>query len=335
MTSAIEKYELYNRQYELVIKDAKEALTIRHLDLQAKIKKTSTSKPNEAEITILNMNKAHQEFVRRAGLNVTLLAGFGDNIGQIFKGSNEYTPTKKEPTDWLYTLNARDGAINYSTINVSMPFKKGTPIQTVIKAFIKKLKLPPAMQDGLDKINELAEGAIKLDQLKRKYDRQQQAKRIGRKRGKKDQTYEEFIAEETAKNKARQQNADVVKTKKSKVYVGAGFKELDLICATYGLKCDITDQTIHIMPLGAPVTSEIILLNRRSGLLGSPEPQEDGAMKIRSLLRHEFNPNVLVFVESRDWNAPFLIKTVEHNLDTMGGGESWYSDLECNPYVTS
>jgi hypothetical protein len=332
---SLEKYELYDRQYELVIKDAAEALTIRHLDLQAKIKKTSTSKPSEAEITILNMTKAHKEFVRRAGLNVMLSAGFGDNIGQIFKGSNEYTPTKKEPTDWLCSLNARDGAINYSTINFSMSFKKGTPIQNVIKAFIKKLKLPPAMQDGLDKINELAEGTIKLDQLKRKYDKQQQSKKNGRKKNKKDQTFEEFQAKETAKAKDRQQNADQVKLLKAEAYVDAGFEELDVLCRAYGLKYTVTDQVLHIMPAGAPVSSEIILLNWRSGLLGSPEPQEDGAMKIRSLLRHEYNPNVLVFVESRDWNAPFLIKTVEHNLDTMGAGESWYSDLECIPYDAS
>lgn len=330
-----ENYELFNRQYELVVRDPSEILTIRHLDLQAKILKTSTAKPSEAEITILNPTREHKEFLRRSNLNVSLSAGFGDNIGQIFKGSNEYTPTKKEPTDWLITLNCRDGAINYSTINISKSFKKGTPLQQVIKAVIKELKLPPAMQDGLDKINELAEGTIQTELLKRKYDKQQQAKKNGRKKGKKDLTFEEFQAKENAKAKARQQNADQVKLLKSEAFVGAGFQELDVICKTYGLKWTITDQVLHVMPAGAPVHGEIILLNRRSGLLGSPEPQEDGAMKVKSLLRHEFNPNVLVFIESRDWNAPFLIKTVEHNLDTMGGGESWYSELECNPYDAS
>lgn len=333
---SLHKYELYDRQYELRIRDTEEELIIRHLDLKGKIKKTSDSTPNEAEITVLNMTPAHKEFVRRKHLNLTLAAGFNDNIGDLFKGSTEYTPTQKDPTDWLITMKARDGAINYSGINISKSFKKGTPVEKMIKAIIKEMKLPPAMQNGLDKINELAEGAIKTQQLQLKYERQiakaKAAKNRGRKRNTKDMTFEEFQAKELASQGARKANADQVKTLKTEVLKNAAVEELNAICRTYGLKWQITDQTISVVPAGSPITNEIILLNYRSGLLGSPEPQEDGSMKIRSLLRFEYNPNVLVFVESRDHQGAYLIKTVEHDLDTMGTGDSWISELECNSY---
>lgn len=295
---------------------------------------TSDTKPNEAEISIYNLKPEHKAFVRQRNLKVELSAGYGENIGLIFRGSIEFAPSQQDDLDWVTTLIARDGAINYRSINVSKSFKKGAPLDQVIRALINALKLPAPMVNGLHTINELSEGTIRYNKLNLKYDRYwQEMNRPSHSatRTAKVMSREEFMAKEREQDAANAKNAAEVKLMKGEVLMGAAHKQLDLICRSYGLDWNITNQTINVFPKGGIITAETILISAGSGMVGSPEPQEDGSIKVRTLLRHEIEPAYAIAIAGKEAEGDFRVKTVEHELDTMSAGEHWITGLECTP----
>lgn len=79
------------------------------------------------------------------------------------------------------------------------------------------------------------------------------------------------------------------------------------------------------MPKSSYTNDIATLLDKESGLIGSPEKTDTG-YKAKSLLRSGINPNTYVEIKSRKINGFFIAKKVEYEGDTRG--TNWYTNLE-------
>jgi len=121
------------------------------------------------------------------------------------------------------------------------------------------------------------------------------------------------------------------KTKKSKVVYGSVWKELEMIAKSYNLRLFVTDQTVFLISQTDSINPSPIDLNYNSGLVEVPEPLDDNrGYRIKSLLRHEFNPGVQIIVETPNiQRGRFNIDTVKHDFDSRGN--NWYTEIEARP----
>ena len=111
--------------------------------------------------------------------------------------------------------------------------------------------------------------------------------------------------------------------------------EFDTLTRSVGLEFSIQDGEIQLLADGEPRSTNPIELSAKSGLVGSPEhgsPEKKGGpsvLKVKSLLRAEFQPGQPVRIEAEHVKGAYKIMTVRHTGDTFGG--EWYSELECLP----
>lgn len=84
----------------------------------------------------------------------------------------------------------------------------------------------------------------------------------------------------------------------------------------------ITDGVLHIVPIGEPTNENVILLDKTSGLIGTPKKQKIG-WQVKSLLRPDINPATYLKVESRSLTGFFIASTIkiEGEISTSGGGD--------------
>ena len=225
--------------------------------------------------------------------------------------------------DWISKLTAKDGGIQARNAFINVSFKKGTPQEQVLEKLIQQLTKTPEIEARFATINKASRGKLDLVGFVPK-----STKKPDTKRSKQPKTPPPVSQQEAKLLKQKQvqrEKAEKKKLEKGLIIRGAATEKLNIYCASYGLKAYWTDQTLSVIPLDAALEDELIQLDYGSGLLGQPERIETG-WKLTSLLRHEFNPGHLVYVESDFLVGNFLISTVEHEGDTMS--DLWQSTLE-------
>lgn len=111
---------------------------------------------------------------------------------------------------------------------------------------------------------------------------------------------------------------------------------MDRVIKSAGLTWHIEKNQIVIIPNDKHTTDEIILLDKTSGLIGSPEkivesgsnfinPGDYDGWNVKSLLRPEINPGRRIKVVSRIANALMTVRTLEHKGDTWSG--DWFTEI--------
>lgn len=318
---------LFGRKWELSVSSDTETRTWDGIDLEFEIVKTGTSAPNELKLKVMNLNADSRAFISRRNLNVILKAGYQSGFGQIFRGNIETINHVKGPTDWFSDLYCKDGGAALRTLTISKSFKKDTPITTVINAIINGLTLPPKVQSDLQAINTLAKQEAQLLAFKPKPQPVPKKKRSNQQKAV--PPIEQQQRAYLQKREQQQQQATQRKLKRDEVYKGAAVDKLKVLCDQIGLNFSIDDQVIRIWPKDAAADNEVLLLDRTSGMVGSPEPIE-GGWKIRSLLRHEFKPGDLLFVDSLTVQGVQLIQRIEYDGSTTGN--NWFSTFYTTGY---
>lgn len=91
----------------------------------------------------------------------------------------------------------------------------------------------------------------------------------------------------------------------------------------------IQDGVLQVLADGETTNEEAVLLDRWSGLIGSPELGDNGVLKIRALLNGGLRPGRRVLLESDPFRGAFRVETAAHLGDT--GGVEWYSEIEASP----
>ena len=94
--------------------------------------------------------------------------------------------------------------------------------------------------------------------------------------------------------------------------------QLDDICETNDLEWSIQDESLQIVPKTGFVQDTMILINSKTGMVGSPSKTDKG-IEFKSLLQPRLNPGRRVKIESRMINGIFKLRKVEHKGDSRDG----------------
>lgn len=113
------------------------------------------------------------------------------------------------------------------------------------------------------------------------------------------------------------------------VMSGKADAALDSIARSMGYFYSIQDGQLLLLAQDDFLGNEATLLSSSTGMVGSPEPGDDGFIKVRSLVQANLLPAHRVEVDSKSASGFYRIERVDYSLDTWG--DDWYADLECRP----
>jgi len=110
---------------------------------------------------------------------------------------------------------------------------------------------------------------------------------------------------------------------------GAVNRELDKLLEKMGCSGSVQDGELIILKPKETLGTEAIVLTPDTGLVASPEIDNNGFLRCRSLLRPEFKPGYEINVQSDSINGSFRIERVNYTGSTFE--TIWYADLEASP----
>jgi hypothetical protein len=244
-----------------------------------KIELSTKKPPNTATISIWNLSKPTRAILQAIALQTVLEAGYFGSRSTIFSGKLEYGATARDGTDWVTTLQSSDGGRQVAESRVSLSFKKGTPIGTVLTRLAKELGL------GLGNVAQKASA--------------------GSLRG----SVTEFI--------------------NGVVLSGKTYDQLAKVAKQMGYGLSIQNGQVQLLAPLEVLNNEAVLLTKTTGLIGSPEAGEKGAVKARSLLQPDLVPGRKIRIESEEVTGFFKVERSVFVGDTWG--QDWYTDIEGKP----
>lgn len=260
------------------------------------VTKDTTSMPNNATISIFNLNDDDRESIknvmhenealRKKGqplLPLLLYAGYKDNLGYEFMFSGEMTAVvdKDLGTDTETQISTGDGAIPLRNAFINLSFAAGVPMTTIVKQMSESIKMDIS-------------------------------------------TNSNYITN----------NVDFTN---GYSFTGKAKDCMDRVLKDAGLTWHIEKNKIVIIPDGKSTTDDVVLLDKSTGLIGSPEkviesganvvnPGDYDGWNVKSLLRPIINPGNRVKVVSRLANAVMKVETIEHKGDTWSG--DWFTNIQ-------
>jgi hypothetical protein len=134
------------------------------------------------------------------------------------------------------------------------------------------------------------------------------------------------VAEKAA---AGSQRPSLTQFVKGLVLSGKAEEQLDKVVKSLGYSWSLQDGALQILGPKETVSGQVISLEVGTGLVGSPQLGEDGAVKARSLMQTDLLPGRRVQILSRLVNGFFRIEKVTFEGDTWG--VPWYADIEAKP----
>lgn len=102
------------------------------------------------------------------------------------------------------------------------------------------------------------------------------------------------------------------------VLSGLAKTQLDKLCDANDLEWSIQDESVQIVPRYTSTNESVILLNSKTGLVGSPQKTKDGIL-FKSLIQPALRPGRKVKIESMFLNATYTLRTVQHSGDSHEG----------------
>lgn len=101
-------------------------------------------------------------------------------------------------------------------------------------------------------------------------------------------------------------------------FSGSARNHLSELCLANGLEWSIQDETLQIIPAGKATSESIIVLNKESGLVGSPVPTDYGCT-FDALLQPKLRPGRRVQIESKFLKGVFKIRKATFDGDSHQG----------------
>jgi len=108
-----------------------------------KIERTSRIKPNQATISLYNLDPVSRSIVETTGSFVTLLAGYGKVPSLIFRGdiSKRGVLVERQGPDRVVTLEAGDGELSWGSVRLDTTFGPGTDNATILARILVAMGL--------------------------------------------------------------------------------------------------------------------------------------------------------------------------------------------------
>jgi hypothetical protein len=113
------------------------------------------------------------------------------------------------------------------------------------------------------------------------------------------------------------------------VLSGKTYDQLENVAKQMGYGLSIQDGQIQLLSPTETLSSDAVLLNRSTGLLGSPENGEKGVVSLRCLLQPGLVPGRRIRVESDEVTGFYRVDRAVFVGDTWG--QDWYTDVEGKP----
>jgi len=129
---------LYGKSLVLTVED----LDLSGFDAAFSVTRTLEPTPNTAEVRVYNLGQAlRRELATKAkdGLYVTLAAGFGNRLCQIYRGDLRDAFSVREDTGWVTTISSGDGEKARRTSRIRRAFPPGTKVDVVLRALTESL----------------------------------------------------------------------------------------------------------------------------------------------------------------------------------------------------
>jgi hypothetical protein len=274
------------------------------LSISFEVEKTGKSEPNKAKIEIRNLSKDTQGSLekrfkearaQRVPVIVELSAGYGTDIGIIFKGDVRSLSSRIDGTETVTTIIGGDGAHNHKTARISRSFAPGTSVETVARACADALGVGQGnLGDVVSRFRLGGMGATFPEGIALSGSAKQALENISKSCG-----YEFSIQSGALQFTERGKPID---------------REILLLSPDSGL-------------VGSPepqVDATVL------GKDGKPKPAKSGGLKIRTLLLHQLYPNARIQLDaeghkgqvfatqvrfvgdiaSNDWNNEMVVRPV-------------------------
>lgn len=133
------------------------------LRVKAEIKKSLSSTPNPATITIWNLADRTRDELAASPLVVILEVGYGSGeLRQLFLGDVFYVSHELDGPNVVTMLQAHDGGRAYAHARINRSYRAGTPVITAVKeaALALGLQVPAAVESHPDLQRAAAAGLV-------------------------------------------------------------------------------------------------------------------------------------------------------------------------------
>ena len=98
-----------------------------------------------------------------------------------------------------------------------------------------------------------------------------------------------------------------------------------------GYHWSIQDGQLQVLGLDETLLDTAVLLNKDSGMVGTPEYGEKGSITATSLLNGDLKPGRRVVIDSKNVIGSFRVEKVTHSGDTWGN--DWVSHIEAKEVI--
>lgn len=108
---------------------------------------------------------------------------------------------------------------------------------------------------------------------------------------------------------------------------GSVADQLTSMFDSVGLEWSVQNGAMQVLDKGGALDRTAVLLNKSTGLVGSPEVGKDGVLKVVALLQAEVFPGRKISVEAKGIGGSiFTVRRVKYTGDTAG--QPWYVEIE-------
>lgn len=108
---------------------------------------------------------------------------------------------------------------------------------------------------------------------------------------------------------------------------GKAVKELTRITRSLGIEWSVQDGTLQFLSSGKALESTAVVVSAATGMIGSPNVDQKGILKIRTLLVPDIFPGRKIKLEGATLQGFYRVEKVRYSGDTWG--QDWYADSEC------
>lgn len=104
---------------------------------------------------------------------------------------------------------------------------------------------------------------------------------------------------------------------------GPAFAALNTLAHSLGYQLSSQDGVLQMVSINSSKADTAVALNQTSGLVGSPEVNERGLLKVTSLLNGSIYPKRQIKLQSNNFNGLYVAQAVTHKGDTHG--KDWHT----------
>lgn len=134
---------LFNRKIKVEIG----RLTLTESAVNFRIERSLKKEPNSADITVFNLAKATRDDLENnpswrnadSTIPVSLFAGYGDELTQLFTGDLDRVTHRKQAPDWLTEISGGDGEKGFKRGRAAVGYRVDTSVETVVKDLAKRI----------------------------------------------------------------------------------------------------------------------------------------------------------------------------------------------------